>query len=341
MRRRADAGTNRRRPGAFHGRSPARHALMTTFLTDDPAAAAAVLRQGGAVAFPTETVYGLGARAFAPDALRRIFEAKGRPSDNPLILHLATAEQLPLVAASVPPAARRLLDAFTPGPLTLVLPRHPDVPRIATAGLDTVGVRVPAHPLAHAFLSACGEPVAAPSANRSGRPSPTTWEAVQADLDGRIDAILRGAPASVGLESTVVDVTGDVPVVLRAGAVTLEALRAICPGATLVATADQHRRSPGTRHRHYAPTARVQLVDAAREAAPDPEAGYIGLDAPPHRAVFGLVAVCPDVASYAQQLFDFFRRCEAAGLHTVFCQRVASTGLGLALMDRLQRAAQA
>ncbi len=315
-------------------------AFRETLLTTDVHEAAALIHQGELVAFPTETVYGLGADAFNPEAVRKIFEAKGRPLDNPLIVHIAHFNQLARLVRDVPEAARRFMERFFPGPLTLVLPRHPDVPDEVTAGLPTVGVRMPRHPIAWAFLEACGTPVAAPSANRSGRPSPTRWEAVYADLNGRIACILQGDRSDMGLESTVVDCTGSEPVVLRAGAVPLEALREVVPGTRLVGDETSLRaRSPGTRYRHYAPRARVVLFDHPDEAVPDPHHAYIGLTPPAHPEAFGACCVCPDVATYAYELFDFFRRCDAQGCTRIYAQRVPRTGLGLALMDRLERAA--
>ena len=200
---------------------------MQTLLTTSPRSAAEFIRRGETVAFPTETVYGLGANALDETAVAKIFAAKGRPADNPLIIHLAEAEQMHTVAREINAAAHNFIEHFFPGALTLVVPKTERVPPNVTAGLATVGVRVPAHELAREFLRACAVPVAAPSANLSGRPSPTTWEAVREDLDGRIACILQGAQTEVGLESTVVDCTGDVPLVLRAGAVTLEQLRAV------------------------------------------------------------------------------------------------------------------
>jgi L-threonylcarbamoyladenylate synthase len=310
-----------------------------TIYTPDPAEAAALLRAGGLVAFPTETVYGLGANARDPEALARIYEAKGRPADNPLIVHLAAPEAVLDVAARLPPDAEALAAAFWPGPLTLVLDRRPDLPAAVSAGLATVGVRVPALPLARAFLEACGTPVAAPSANRSGRPSPTTWEAVRDDLDGRIAAVLVGPPAAAGLESTVVDATGPTPVLLRPGAVSFEALRAVVPGVCLPeGDADLLRRSPGTRHRHYAPRARIVVVEGASAAMTAGPFAWIGLDAAPPGAVRALAA--PDVAAYAHHLFAFFRACDAEAIPVIFCQRVPEKGLGRALNDRLVRAAE-
>ena len=313
---------------------------MQTTLTTDPAEAAAFIRAGETAAFPTETVYGLGADLFDEAAVRKVFEAKGRPADNPLIAHVARTDQVEEIAADVSGTAQRLIDRFSPGPLTLVLPRRETVPDVATAGLNTIGVRMPSHPLARAFLEACGRPVAAPSANRSGRPSPTTWQAVEADLGGRIACILRGDRSDVGLESTVVDCTGEVPVVLRAGAVTLEALQAALPDVRLGrAGSSGLARSPGTRHRHYAPRARVCLVDDPGEARPEAQAAYIGLDAPPQAEAFGRCLVCADVEGYARELFHFFRQSDEAAVQTIYAQRVGEAGLGVALMDRLRRAA--
>ena len=310
--------------------------MPETLLTTSVAEAAAVLRRGGTVAFPTETVYGLGASALDADAVAAVFRAKGRPADNPLIVHLADAADADALAV-VTDAAARLLAAFAPGPLSLVLRQRGRLPAAVTAGLDTVAVRVPGDETARALLRAAGVPLVAPSANRSGRPSPTTWEAARDDLGGRIDAVLQGPPAEVGLESTVADATGPVPVVLRPGAVSLEALRAVVPATVaLAALADDARaRSPGLRHRHYAPAARVRLVE--RGGQPGADAAYIGLDPP--APGYGRVAVCPDVEAYARLLFSFFREADAAGLRRIDAQAVPDTGLGWALMDRLRRAA--
>lgn len=284
---------------------------------------------------PTETVYGLAALAYDADAVRRVFEAKGRPSDNPLIVHLGEAAEADEVA-HVTALGGDLLRAFAPGPLTVVLPARPGLPPAVTAGLGTVAVRVPSAPLARAVLRSTG-PLVAPSANRSGRPSPTTWEAAAEDLDGRVDAILQGPPTTVGLESTVVDATGDVPLVLRPGAVTLDALEAQFPASRAVAAgAEQTRRSPGTRHRHYAPRAQVYLV-APGDASPSGDAAWIGLSPPP--SGYALAMVCPDVEAYARQLFDAFRRADAAQLSRIDAEAVPEVGLGVAVMDRLRRAA--
>ncbi len=313
---------------------------MKTKITQSPTIAARYILHGETVAFPTETVYGLGAHAFQEEAIRRIFEAKGRPADNPLIAHIAELAQLELLAAEVTPAAARIIESFFPGPITVVLPRNERVPRLATAGLDTVGIRMPRHQIARQFLRACGVPVFAPSANLSGRPSPTTWQAVRADLDGRIGCILMGDASQVGLESTVVDCTGRAPVVLRAGAITLEHLRAFLPDTTLLDPGQQSApKSPGLKYRHYSPRARVVLCNYPQYTVAVGDSAYIGLEAPPRVESFKRHLICRDIEEYAHALFRFFRECDAEGVETIFCQTVNDEGLGLALMDRLHRAA--
>jgi L-threonylcarbamoyladenylate synthase len=314
---------------------------VDTHITDQPEEAAAYIRRGELAAFPTETVYGLGADAFSSEAIQKIFVSKGRPSDNPLIVHIAKVSDIPRLADSISPIAEVLIGHFFPGPLTLVLPRRDAVPDIATAGLPTIGIRMPEHTIAQAFLAAAGTPVVAPSANLSGRPSPTTWEAVAADLSGRIACILKGPQSNAGLESTVIDCTQEQPVVLRPGAVTLEQLRAVVPDI-LSASSDPTllARSPGTKYRHYAPQGRVRLVPTPvfipSERA---EAAYIGLDTPPASAFLDPVRICVNTEHYAHELFDFFRLCDSEGIQTIYCQTVEVTGIGRALMDRLSRAA--
>lgn len=313
---------------------------MDTVRTRSPKDAAAHIRAGRLAAFPTETVYGLGADAFQPGAVEAIFAAKGRPADNPLIVHLAERSQVAQVASTLPSAAERLLDVVAPGPITCIVPRHPDLPSVVTAGLDTVGVRIPGHETAHAFLRACATPVAAPSANRSGRPSPTTWRAVEEDLEGRIACILQGDPTEAGVESTVVDCTADPPVVLRPGAFSVEALRDVLGPVEIAeddAAGDDSPRSPGTKHRHYAPAAQVHVIDDPSEAVSGEATAYIGLDPPP--GDFGAARHPPDVDAYAQAVFAFFRECDRAGCADIYAQRVSPEGMGRALNDRLERAA--
>jgi L-threonylcarbamoyladenylate synthase len=316
---------------------------VETELTTSAAHAAAIIRRGGIVAFPTETVYGLGASSADADAIQRIFAAKQRPPDNPLIAHVARVDQIASLTVRISSSAKLLIDRFFPGPLTVVLTKSDIVPAIATAGLDTIGVRQPAHPLAQEFLAACDVPVVAPSANLSGRPSPTTWQAVYADLAGRIDCILQGDQSAVGLESTVVDCSGPVVALLRSGAVTLEQLRELIPdiSSAELAGPDEVARSPGMRHRHYAPAATVVLVDSAAIAAADKHAAFVGLEPGGQTdEAFLMVLRCTTVADYAHELFDFFRRCDEAGVHTIYCENVTQVGIGRALMDRLTRAAQ-
>ena len=206
---------------------------MKTILTTSPVEAAEFIRRGGTVAFPTETVYGLGANVFDEKAIEKIFAAKQRPNDNPLIAHVGNLEQIELLVSEITDSAAKFIEAFFPAPLTLVLPKAESVPLSATANLETIGVRMPVNDTAQEFLRACGVPLVAPSANLSGKPSPTTWQAVYEDLNDRIDCILQGEPTRIGLESTVVDCTSEVPLVLRSGAVTLENLQKVCGSAAV------------------------------------------------------------------------------------------------------------
>ncbi|HSK74138.1 MAG TPA: L-threonylcarbamoyladenylate synthase [Pyrinomonadaceae bacterium] len=311
---------------------------MKTVLTKSPAEAAGFIERGGTVAFPTETVYGLGANVFDEKAIEKIFKAKQRPADNPLIAHVGRIEQISLLTSEINEIAAKFIEAFFPAPLTLVLPKAERVPLIATAGLETIGVRMPKNLLALEFLRECETPVVAPSANLSGKPSPTTWQAVFEDLQGRIDCILQGEISEIGLESTVVDCTSEAPLVLRTGAITLEQLQQIEPRTRLYQLhADEKPRSPGLKHRHYAPKGKVVLIPDSRFQIPDSSA-YIGLDKPNRE--FDLIKICRSVEDYAHSIFDFFRQCDRRNIETIFCQTVEEKGLGLALMDRLKRAAE-
>ncbi|MFO8232095.1 MAG: L-threonylcarbamoyladenylate synthase [Longimonas sp.] len=311
---------------------------MITQRTDDPEKAARWLRAGDCVAFPTETVYGLGANALNADAVAKIFEAKDRPADNPLIVHVASVEQVERVAQNLSSAAWALLRAFSPGPLTCVVHKRDDVPNVTTAGLDTVGVRIPSLPVAQSFLTACAVPVAAPSANRSGRPSPTTWEAVRYDLDGRIRGILIGPQSPTGIESTVVDTTVDPPVVLRPGAVSVEEARRVVPELAMADSVEQQKRSPGTRHRHYAPDATVEIA-SADEATPGVDAAYLGLNRPTRSGSWGHIVLASNIPDYAARLYAALRKFDAEEMDRIVCEPVEPTGLGRALMDRVRRAA--
>ncbi|HQU83330.1 MAG TPA: L-threonylcarbamoyladenylate synthase [Pyrinomonadaceae bacterium] len=311
---------------------------MTT-LTKLPKTAAEFIKKGGIVAFPTETVYGLGANVFDEKAVAKIFEAKQRPNDNPLIAHVGNIEQIKLLTEKITPNALKFIDAFFPAALTLVLPKAEKVPLTATANLDTIGIRMPKHELAREFLKYCETPVVAPSANLSGKPSPTKWEAVFEDLNFRIDCILQGEATEIGLESTVVDCTSEIPLILRSGAVTLEELQKIVPETQIYQVKkDEIVRSPGLKHRHYSPKAKVRLFQVSSFKFQVENAAFIGLNE--IESEFALTKICKSVEEYAHEVFAFFRECDAHGIAEIYCEAVEEKGIGLALMDRLKRAAE-
>lgn len=311
------------------------------------AAAAAVLRAGGLVAFPTETVYGLGADALDPAAVRRIYEAKGRPDFNPIIVHVAGIDQARALTRHWPAHATRLANRFWPGPLTLVLPKDIAVPDIVTAGLDAVGIRVPAHPVALALLRAAGLPVAAPSANRYTQLSPTHADHVAEALGDRVDVLLDGGAAQVGIESTVVDLTGPVPRLLRPGMISAAALEEVVgPLAAPVAepVGDAPRTSPGQVERHYAPRTPLQLMareELERVAASAPgDCGalvYSEVRLPPGTAVVQLPAH-PD--GYARGLYAALHRLDASARDRILVESPPDLPEWSAVSDRLRRAAQ-
>lgn len=311
--------------------------------------AAALLRAGELVAFPTETVYGLGADALNGEAAARIFAAKGRPADNPLIAHIAGESGLAGLIALEPCAcARKLMRAFWPGPMTLIFPKSPRVPREVTAGLDTVAVRMPSHPVARALIRAAQTPIAAPSANRSGRPSPTTAAHVLEDMEGRIPLILDGGPCEVGLESTVVDVTGARPRILRPGGVTLEMLEGVVgdvdvdEGVLHQLQAGSQARSPGMKYKHYAPKGEVTIVTGPRAAqeiarlydAAGERAAILAFS----QADYGARRVYR-LKNAPGELFAALRQLDEDGMETIYAEDVPTTGVGLAVMNRLMRAA--
>jgi L-threonylcarbamoyladenylate synthase len=310
---------------------------------DAVAAAAARLHDGGVVAFPTETVYGLGADTFNPSAIERVFALKGRPLDNPLIAHVRDAEQARTVVAGWDERCTRLTERCWPGPLTMVLPRGERVPDQATAGWPTIAVRAPAHPVAQALLAAFGGPISAPSANRSGHVSPTTARHVAGDFAEAEDLlVLDGGACAVGIESTVLDLSGDPPTVLRPGAVPVDALGEVL-GEVGVGDIALQAASPGTSLRHYAPHAPTELVDggalAARLDALAAPAVVLCLSAaavgPPHRAI-----VMPDRAeAYAARLYWALREADAQHPQRILVEQPPATdGLWLAVHDRLRRA---
>ncbi|MER7001165.1 L-threonylcarbamoyladenylate synthase [Streptomyces sp. NPDC000410] len=316
-------------------------------VTSDIEKAAGVLRAGGLVALPTETVYGLGANAEDPAAVARIFQVKGRPPSHPLIVHIASAAHLDDWVQDVPPAARLLAEHFWPGPLTLVLRRGPRVPLEATGGLQTVAVRVPDHPVALALLSAFGGGITAPSANRFGSVSPTTASDVRAELGDGVDFVLDGGPCEVGVESTIVDATGEIPSILRPGGVTREDLEAVL-GRPFAVPSTSHVRVPGQHPSHYAPRARVVLVDPEKvvaEAELAQELGHqVGVFLPAAFAdapvkAHAVVALPASMSGYARGLYGFLRELDQQGCDLIVASLPVEEGLGLAIANRLRRAA--
>ncbi|GAB2767599.1 L-threonylcarbamoyladenylate synthase [Streptomyces bullii] len=306
-----------------------------------------MLRAGGLVALPTETVYGLGANAEDPAAVARIFQVKGRPPSHPLIVHIGGAEHLDDWVEAVPATARLLAERFWPGPLTLVLRRGRRVPLEATGGLETVAVRVPDHPVALALLSAFGGGVAAPSANRFGSISPTTAEHVRAELGEAVDFVLDGGPCGVGVESTIVDATGEIPSVLRPGGVTREDLEAVL-GCPIAVPSTSRVRVPGQHPSHYAPRARVVLVEPEKvvvEAELAQELGQrVGVFLPPSFAgasvkAHAVVAIPASMPAYARGLYGFLRELDQRGCDVIVASLPVEEGLGLAIANRLRRAA--
>ena len=317
--------------------------------------AAAILKNGGLLGIPTETVYGLGANGLDERAVARIFEAKGRPQDNPLILHIPTAEWLIRYCKEIPQAAFDLAASFWPGPLTMVLKRRDMVPDRVTAGLDTVGMRCPAHPLCRQVIAVAGVPVAAPSGNTSGRPSPTRVEHMLEDMDGKIDGILDGGPCSVGVESTIVDLTVWPPRLLRPGGITLEQLREVLGNVEVdeavvrLMEAGEKPRAPGMKYRHYAPKAPVTVV----QGVPEQTAAYIQSHLTEKSGVICFdeytaffdghvvetLGPVHDPAIQARKLFDALRAFDHADVSEIWAQGTDEQGLGLAVTNRLNKAA--
>lgn len=314
--------------------------------------AGAILNAGGLVAIPTETVYGLAANALREEAVRGIFAAKGRPGDNPLIVHISAVSQMYELAQHVPEEAVRLAEAFWPGPLTIILPKRACVPDITSGGLKTVALRLPDHKVARAVIEAAGVPLAAPSANLSGRPSPTAFSHVQQDLTGRVDALIDGGDCPVGVESTVVSLCGGKPALLRPGGVTLQALRdvlgdiAVDPAVLEKLTDGRTAASPGMKYTHYAPKAKIIMVDAS----PVEYAAYVNEKADGHALCFEedvprlqVPQVCYgtryDGAGQARRLFSALHELDAAGAGTAYAHIPSKNGMGLAVYNRLVRAA--
>ena len=322
---------------------------------NDLARAASVLRSGGLVVFPTETVYGLGGDATRDEAAKKIYAAKGRPSDNPLIIHIATpADAEPYAVTNE--LYYRLAKAFMPGPLTIILPRKDTIPKSTTGGLDSVAVRCPSHPVAHKLIELCGFPIAAPSANLSGKPSPTSAAHVAQDMDGRVDMIIDGGESEIGLESTIVKIEDDGLILLRPGGITCDALSLVCEKVT-IADAVLHQLaenerplSPGMKYRHYAPTAPLVLLKGSSEDV----LAYCKNEAKMHKCAFLCyneecdsllgntlfpIGNKNDLATQAHKLFAALREADRTDAEIIYAHLPPQEGLGLALYNRLIRAA--
>ena len=318
--------------------------------------AAELLRRGEVVGIPTETVYGLAADARNVDAVRRIFEAKGRPQDNPLIVHIADFDQIYDIAAVVPEQAKKLAEAYWPGPMTMILPKNGTIPMVTSGGLNTVGIRLPSHPLARAIIRAAGVPLAAPSANLSGRPSTTTAQHVWEDLNGKIAAIVDGGPCSVGVESTVISLCGDVPRLLRPGGISLEQLESVLGEVAVdralreVIDDAETVSAPGMKYRHYAPKAPVTVVFGS----PADSAAYIVSQLGENsgvlcfddcaaqfcgKAVVETFGRSNDEAEQAREVFDALRRFDTTDVTEIYAQCPPATGIGLAVSNRITKAA--
>jgi L-threonylcarbamoyladenylate synthase len=314
--------------------------------------AVSMLRSGGLVAFPTETVYGLGADALNADAVKKIFVAKGRPSDNPLIVHVASLEIAWHFTKEISENGLQLAKRFWPGPLTLVMKRNAIVPDIVSAGLDTVAIRIPNHPVTLEMLKQFEGGIVGPSANISGRPSPTTAEHVSYDLDGKIDIILDAGPATIGMESTVIDVTENPPAILRVGGLSREDIETEIGETRRTSVQEILRRSPGTRHRHYAPKARVYLIQKNDRESFIKQLNKTNVDGKKVGAItyskdlnaieatrFHLV-LSSIVEHYAQNIFRALRELDRLDVDCILVESVEELGIGAAVMDRLGKAAQ-
>ncbi|MBO5208580.1 MAG: threonylcarbamoyl-AMP synthase [Lachnospiraceae bacterium] len=322
--------------------------------------AGGIIKSGGLVAFPTETVYGLGGDALNPESSRKIYAAKGRPSDNPLIVHIAKMEDLEPIVKEIPEAARKLSEAFWPGPLTMIFQKSDIVPYETTGGLDTVAVRMPVHPVAMAFIEAAGGYVAAPSANRSGRPSPTSAKYVEEDMQGRIEMIIDGGDVEIGLESTIVDMTVEKPMILRPGYITKEmleeVLQSVSEDQTMMSLeSGQAPKAPGMKYRHYAPKGDLTIVDGNEEQVVE----YINKQVPflqkeGHKV--GIIGTESTIARYqgdvcksagsrqdettiAKELYRILREFDDEDVTVIFSESFDTAGIGQAIMNRLLKAA--
>jgi len=302
--------------------------------------AAEVIKGGGLVAFPTETVYGIGADAFNEEAVARVYEAKGRPADNPMIVHIARASDVGSLVNQVTPDAVKLADAFWPGPLTMVLPKREEVPVRVTGGLDTVGVRLPDSPVAAALIKFSGTPIAAPSANLSGRPSPTKAEHVIEDLNGKVDVILTGPECRVGIESTVIDMTVSPPTILRPGFVTMDDIEAVLEKPVGQGGDSSAPRSPGMKYRHYAPEAEMLVIEGAREKVLSEIDRLKLLNEKIGLNVGVLLFEERDYITAAHDFYARLRALDEEGADLILAGALPENdGLGFAVMNRMLKAA--
>ncbi|MCR4719820.1 MAG: threonylcarbamoyl-AMP synthase [Firmicutes bacterium] len=316
-----------------------------------------IIKNDGIVAFPTETVYGLGASAYSENAVKKIYEAKGRPSDNPLIVHLADSADIPKVAREIPEDAKKLIEKFAPGPFTLILKKQPNIPNIVTAGLDTVGVRIPENPIARAFIKAAGVPIAAPSANISGKPSPTKAQHVIADLNGKVDAIIAGGDSTVGVESTIIDVTGEIPTILRPGGITKEDIISVCGRVKIDDTilsglkGNETPKCPGMKYKHYAPDAEITVVEGGQKqtadkikelVASDREKGIkVGVLSASHDEYGADLYIFEGINNqeFANILFGALREFDENGIEKAYVQMCMKDEMELAVKNRLYKSA--
>ena len=302
--------------------------------------AAEVIKRGGLVAFPTETVYGIGADAFNEEAVGRVYEAKGRPSDNPMIVHIARASDMGLLVSEITPDAVKLADAFWPGPLTMVLPKREEVPTRVTGGLDTVGVRLPDSEIAVALIRFAGTPVAAPSANISGKPSPTKAEHVIKDLDGKVDMILTGPECRVGIESTVIDMTASPPTILRPGFVTMDDIEAVLEKPVGQGGDPSAPRSPGMKYKHYAPKAQMLVIEGDREKVKTEIIRIKKLNEELGQKVGVLLFEERDYLTAAHDFYAALRALDEDGADLILAGALPENdGLGFAVMNRMLKAA--
>lgn len=338
--------------------------LKELYQDGDIKLAADIIKNGGLVAFPTETVYGLGANALMEEAAKKIYAAKGRPSDNPLIVHISKVEDVWHIAKRIPNIFYELAKKFWPGPMTLVLKKKEIVPDATSGGLDTVAIRLPENNIARSLIEVAGVPVAAPSANTSGRPSPTRASHVFEDMNGRIDMIIDGGAVGIGVESTIVDLTGDIPTLLRPGAITLEMLIEICgevevdPAIENLLSNSEAPKAPGMKYKHYAPKADMRLIkgnendvlDYLRSKIKKADHGIAILTIDEHLKVLHSegknnnikilsLGSIMDMESIAHNLFDVLRQCDELGVSEIISESFDESGIGRAIMNRLKKAA--